>query len=60
MTTIFGSIFLGGTGLIFGMMVGKSIIKEEEMSNAATFITFAVGVFCMCGSLWFGLLNNWI
>jgi hypothetical protein len=61
MTSILGSIFLGGTGLVVGMMIGKSIVKEEEkISTPAVIIVLAVGLFFMCGALWVGALNHWI
>lgn len=61
MTSFLGSIFLGGVGLVFGLMVGKSIIKEEkQMTTPSIVIAFSVGIFFMCGALWIGALNHWI
>lgn len=61
MTSIMGSIFLGGIGLVFGIMVGKSVVKDGcQDSGPGLFIAGAVGLFFMCGALWIGSLNHWI
>jgi len=61
MQEVFAIICLNIFGLMFGAVLGKSVVKDEgKLSDAAVFIILLAVIGTMAGMNWLGLSMGWI